>query len=272
MRSNPSSIFLTRMAFIGLIFTAGSFTPLQAAALWQVLDVAKNDCAPVENALAAASWEALAIPRNGENCAAIAGQLYLHVLRDGKQQQILQEAITQQRRLLEDVRSGVESGRGTNADLLLAEIELKRFQLKEARLATSLGHLTLFFQTALQTDPADFITPSILAESWPENEAAALTAQASTAEEAQQRLRHAWNRYEGAKRQHALLQPMSAFSGDLSDSVLQAFYIGQISLTRVQERIGDAIDQKIAVAEADADLLAAQLQVLEIMKRSSAIK
>lgn len=268
-------VLSTRAILASLILLVGPVGPSQAAKLWQLLEAAQKDCPRIEQGLRTAGVELRATEANAEGeCAAIITQLYMNSLMDREQQQILQTAIKDQRTVLEVVQSGVESGRGSGADVFIAEIELKRLQLQEAKHVTARRHSRLIFDAVLSADPAQFIAPVIPAEAWPEHETAALNALAPSetgSQEKQQRLMHAWADFEGVQRRRNLLQPMTALSQDLASTAMQWFEIGQISITQLSELLNNAVQQNLALAEAENNLLAARLRVLAILGRTGSI-
>lgn len=266
---------LTRVMLASPILIIGYFEPAQAAKLWQILETAQKDCAHVEQVLKSAGMGTSPEAGSKGDCSGPVARLYLNSLRDRDQQQILQTAIKDQRAALEVAQSMVEAGRGSNADILVVEIDLKRLQLQEAKHITARRHSRLVFETALATDPAEFTAPVIPAEAWPETKAAALSALASGTDDSQamrQGLEHAWADYEGAKRQRDLLEPMAALSQDLAKTAEQWFELGRVTTSQLSERLNAATEQEIALAEAGSNLLAVRLRVLEILGRTSAIE
>lgn len=270
-----SLLILTRVMLASPILIIGYLEPAQAAKLWQILETAQKDCAHVERVFNTAGMETTPGAGSKDDCSASVTRLYLNSLRDRDQQQILQTAIKDQRAVLEVAQSMVEAGRGSNADILVVEIDLKRLQLQEANYITARRHSRLVFEIALATDPAKFTAPAISAEAWPKNKDAALSVLASSTHDTQamqQRLEHAWADYEGATRQRDLLQPMAALSQDLAKTAEQWFELGRVTISQLSERLNDATEQKLALAEAGSNLLAARLQVLEILGQTSAIE
>ena len=270
-----SFLILTRTVLASLILIIGYFGPAQAAKLWQILETAQKDCARVVNGLKTTEIETASVAGSKGDCSSSITRLYLNSLKDRDQQQILQTAIKDQRAVLEVAQSMVESGRGSTADILIAEVELKRLQLQEANRITARRHSKLVFEAVLAADPAEFIAPAIPAEAWPEDKAAALNALASSTYDSQvmqQRLEHAWADYEGMKRRRSLLQPMTALTQDLATTSIQWFDLGQISITQLTVRLNDVVQQKLALTEAESNLLSARLRILEILGRTSAIE
>lgn len=268
-------LMLTRVMLASPLLIAGYFEPAQAATLWQLLETAQKDCARVEQALKIAGMETTQEAGSDEDCSGAVTRLYLKSLRDDDRQQILQTAIKEQRAVLEVAQLIVEAGRGPNTDILVVEVDLKRLQLQEAGYVTARRHSRIVLETALAADPTEFTVPVIPAAAWPENKAAARSALASGGNDSQamqQRLEHAWADYEGAKRQSDLLQPVAALTEDLAKTTKQWLELGQITVYQLSERFRDATEQKIALAEARSNLLAARLRVLKILGRTSAIK
>lgn len=268
-------VLLTRALLAGPFLLAGFFQPVQAAKLWQVLETAQKDCTRVAQALKTAGLGTSSGEDPANDCAAAVTQLYMSSLRHREQQGLLQTAIKEQRTLLEVVQRLAESGALSNADILIAEIALKRLQLLEAEHVTARHHNRLVFESVLASDPAQFIAPVISAEDWPEDEAAAismLTSSAPDSTETQRRLKHAWADYQGAQRRRNLLQPMNALSGDLADSTMQRFELGRITVTQLSERMNDALQHSLALADAENELLAARLRVLAVLGRTGEIE
>ncbi len=266
---------LARVVLASPLLIAGSFEAAQAAKLWQVLETAQRDCALVEQGLKIAGMEVTPEAGSEGDCSGAVTRLYLKSLRDDERQQILQTAIKEQRAVLEVAQSMVAAGRMPNADILIVEVDLKHLQLQEASYVTARRHSRIFFEAALAANPEEFTGPLIPPEAWPEDKAAALSALTSGRDDAQarqQRLEHAWADYEGAKRQRDLLEPVAALTQDLAKTAEGWFELGRTTTSQLSEFINDATEQKIALAEARSDLLAARLQVLKILGRTSAIE
>lgn len=271
-----ADIFLFLRSLLGgLILSSLLFGPAQAAKLWQLLERAQKNCATIEQSIAKAGLLSTSAHTPDGSCLGGVTHLYLDALSDREQLQTLQDAITSQRGLLDIIQEGLEGGRLPYADSLLAEIELKRLQLLETERVTKSRLARLFFESNLDADPAAFIAPIIPDEAWPEDEAAALSALAANASNAPGRqgaLKLAWTVYEDTKRRRSLLQPMTAFTRDLAHIARQMFDIGQLNLLRLSELSRDAILQQLTLQDAERDLLAARLRVLEILGRTSMIE
>lgn len=212
------------------------------------------------------------------SCAAVVGRFYLDALLQQERRSLIEDAIAQQRSFIDLVQRIVEGGGLSSGELLIAEIELKRRQLEEAEVSAAISRAALFFEP-MQSDPERFVLPRIRAEAWPESRDAALAVLASakdTPEDArataQRRLKRAWIDYETARRAKALLQPMVAFAQDLATASQQQFDLGRVQVATVQSRFSEVMASQTALLRADHDMLAAQIRILEILGRGSAVE
>ncbi len=255
--------------------------PAEAASLGQLLrQVAGNPGhgAPcLRPTGVAAEGVPLRLPAGPCAAEAVSG-LYLGVLRDRERLESLRAAIVRQRDLMAAVQRRLR-GDGAGGELLLAELELNRWQAEETRLIAGLLHAELFFATVMGSDPSEMIQPRFAPSAWPAGEAEALALLAQQEEvpedlapELRVLLQHAWIDYEGARRELALLESMTAFAEDLAKTAREGFERGETALSWVQERYRDAGALQDARIIAEYRLTAVQLQIIEILGRRSAIE
>ncbi|GAB4360687.1 MAG: hypothetical protein Kow00114_14600 [Kiloniellaceae bacterium] len=274
---------LFRNALCGLALGLGLAAPAEAASLGELLrQVAGNPGhgAPCLRPAAAVAAEGVPLRLPAEPCAAQAlSGLYLGVLRDRERLESLRAAIARQRDLMAAVQRRLR-GDGAGGELLLAELELNRWQAEETRLIAGLLHAELFFATVMGSDPSEMIQPHFAPSAWPAGEAEALALLAQQKEEVPEDLapelrvllQHAWIDYEGARRELALLESMTAFAEDLAKIAHDGFERGETALAWVQERFRDAGALEDARVITEYRLTAVQLQILEIIGRRSAIE
>lgn len=259
---------------------AVAIQPAAAATLGQVLKSIESNPGHRAPCLRSMVDDALPSELPVNECAAnVIGVFYVDLMRDRERLQIVRAAIDRQRALLAMVQEGIESGRMSTGDSLLAEIELKRWQVAEAKMIGAILHAELFFKSVLGSQPSQMVRPRLARSAWPEDDAAALAAlaqQENLPEESrralQSLLQHAWIDYRAAKREFALLQPMSAFARDLAEGSQKRFEIGRLSFSALLDRYRDATSLQGAEVNAEYRLLAIQIQVLEILGRRSAIE
>ena len=234
--------------------------PAEAASLGQLLrQVAGNPGhgAPcLRPTGVAAEGVPLRLPAGPCAAEAVSG-LYLGVLRDRERLESLRAAIVRQRDLMAAVQRRLR-GDGAGGELLHAE---------------------LFFATVMGSDPSEMIQPRFAPSAWPAGEAEALALLAQQEEvpedlapELRVLLQHAWIDYEGARRELALLESMTAFAEDLAKTAREGFERGETALAWVQERYRDAGALQDARIIAEYRLTAVQLQIIEILGRRSAIE
>ena len=263
----------------GLALCAAAF-PAAAESLAEV--VAKVEGNPTRNPPCTEIVLDPAVPgvRPFGRCAVnIVGSLYLGLLRDRERLAVLRDAIAQQRQVLAAQQRYVEGGGSSESDLLLAEVELKRWQLREAELVGAVLHAELFFATTMESDPEAFARPSLDPEAWPESEATALAALAQydkLPEDERQALeltlQHAWIDYRAARRTLDLLEPMQAFTHDIAQASMQKYEIAQLSFPTLLNflRENSNLRERLVVTQYRA--LALQFHILELLQRREALQ
>ena len=269
---------LTQGALLSLILLWSGTQAAQAETLGRLLERVENDRGGAVLCLQAAVEGLLPKDHASGGCAAVVSRVYLDALLQQERRKLIEDAIAQQRGFIDLVQRIVEGGGLSSGELLLAEIELKRRQLEEAEVSAAISRAALFFEP-MQRNPERFVLPRIRTEAWPESRDAALAELASakdTLEDArataQRRLKRAWIDYETARREKALLQPMVAFAQDLATASQQQFDLGPVKVATVQSRYSETVTLQAELLRADHDMLAAQIRILEILGRSSAIE
>ncbi len=266
------------LAVMGLAAVAAQ--PATAATLGQILKSIEDNPGHSAACLRNTTEDALPNELPSDECATnVVGVFYVSLMRDRERLQILRAAINRQRALLAMAQERIESGVGSTGDALLAEIELKHWQVLEAQLIGAVLHAELFFASVLESEPSPMVRPRLAPSAWPEDDTAALAAleqQENLPEESRRSLhsllQHAWIDYKSAKREFALLQPMSAFARDLAEGSYKRFQIGQFSFAGLLDRYRKATSLQDAEVNAEYRLLTIQLQVLEMLGRRSAIE
>jgi len=271
-----------RNALVGAVsvfLTLAAAMPAGAATFGEVLK--KVDGNPRHNppCLEVVTDPAVPSERPFGRCATnTVGGLYLGLLRDRERLDIVRSAIARQQDLLKEVQQYVESGSLYSGESLLAEIELKRWQVQEAEITRGILHAELFFTSMMDTEPSELVMPRVDPSSWPRDQAfaQAALAQHETIPESempavQNVLQHAWIDYQAARRALELLRPMSAFAQDLDSASQAQFAVGRLSLAIWQQRMRNAVELQEAVVNAEYQLLAIQFTILELMGRRSAI-
>lgn len=223
--------------------------------------------------------EVPASPPEG-SCATLAVTwLYLGLLRDRDRLQLLGDAIAYHRRVLEAMQRRLEGGGGSYADTLKAEVELKRWQRREAALVRDIRRRELFFSKVMVADPAQFRVPGAIEAAWPEDETAALTALAERQDlsEGQRTtletvLGLAWVDLQALQREIALLEPMIAFARELLIASEQNFKVSQVTLQTVVRHVADLAELEEALMEAKYRQLVLQVRVLDLLGRRAALQ
>ena len=281
MSLHQSSIFRSCLIVLGVIgLAAVAAQPASATTLGQVLESIEGNPGHGAPCLRNTMEDALPSELRRDECAAkVVGVFYVSLMRDRERLQIVREAIDRQRALLAMIQERIESGIGSSGDSLLAEIELKHWQVVEAQLIGAVLHAELFFRSVLESEPSQMVRPRLAPSAWPEDDVSALAAlaQQENLPEEEQRalqslLQHAWIDYKAAQREFALLKPMSAFARDLADRSQKIHDVGQLSFAALLKRYRDATSLQDAEVRAEYRLLTIQLQVLEILGRRSAIE
>lgn len=263
-----------------LLLPAAVAQSAAATTLVELLQPIDGNPAPPPPCLEPTAEPAVPLERPLGRCAAdTVAALYLTLLRDRERLTLLRNAIARQRDVLKLVQQSVEAGASSAGDSLLAEIELKRWQVEEAELARGILHAELFFESAMDSEPSQFVRPRPAPSAWPEDEAMALAALAQQEHipgaelpAAEVALQHAWIDYHAARRALELLEPMSAFAEDLARASQDQYYIGRISLATLQQRLRDTVMLNEARVSVEYRLIAIQFTVMELLGRRSAIE
>ncbi|GAB4393949.1 MAG: hypothetical protein Tsb0032_15250 [Kiloniellaceae bacterium] len=215
-----------------------------------------------------------------DRCAArTVGGLYLGLLRDRERLIVLRAAITRQRHLLSLVQSRISDGTAPAADFLLADVELGRWQVEEARLIQNLLHAELFFQSLAETEPSQMVRPRFRPPAWPADEETSLALLAQEEDPAAEELpvlrnllQHAWIDYRAAEREIELLMPMGAAAEDVAKEALARYETGGISLAELQARLREATLGRLALLTAEYQRLVVQFRILELLGRLPAVE
>jgi outer membrane protein TolC len=270
-------VFCALIAWLGLFASAQS---AGAASLAEVMDTADGSAAASPPCLALPETEEVPATLPSGRCAgAIVARLYLGLLRDRDRLALMRDGAAYFREWLEHLQPRLDQGGRSPAQSLMAEVERKRLQRREAEVARELRHAEAFFVRVMASDPKDFGSPAVADGALPEDETRALAALAARDDipleeraAAETALRLAWIDYDSAQQEAALLGEQHRIARQLLGALEQQFEYSAASFIDVRRALVGLVNTEEGLIHARVRETTLKIRILELLDRRNAVE